>query len=115
MLVKFCKLVSVVSLFAGAVGAVMARENEERRRFVLWLGAPGVLLCWTFGFLLAEQTSSPLLSGWVLASIALSLLSLQAMLFLAARASQGERTGAINAALVIVPLFVTLALMVWKP
>jgi hypothetical protein len=112
---RFFKLVSVVLLFSGSLGAVMASDLADRRRFALRMGVPGLCLSWAFGFALVYQTSASLLTTWVLGALFLSFVSLQGLIFIAARASQSERTGRGAAALVLLPLFSTLALMVWRP
>jgi hypothetical protein len=109
---RLLKILAVASLFAGTIGAFLPRELEDRRRAALWLAAPGLLTAYGAGFALASVASHSLLSSWILASLVLSLFSLQVVLF--AVAKEGRRTSVIFG-LAIVPLLVTAALMVFRP
>lgn len=109
---RFVKLLSVATLFAGTVGAFLPRDLEDRRRFAYGLAGPGFGLTWACGFGLASLESVPLLSTWVLGAVALSMLSLHFVLYAAGK--DGRRTR-LTAALAIAPLVATVALMVWRP
>lgn len=109
---RLVKLAAVVVMFSGAIGAVTADDLALRRRFALRLGAPGFGLAWVTGFVLVHHTSTSLLEPWVLGAMALSFVSLQAMLFLASREGRGGR---VVATAVLAPLFLALALMVLRP
>ena len=112
LLLRFAKLLAVFLFVAGSVGAVMPGALEDRRRFAHRLAGPGFGLTWAVGILLAWARSISLLSPWILASFALSLVTLHGVLY--AVGKDGRRTpGA--AAVVLVPLVAALGFMVWKP
>jgi hypothetical protein len=109
---RFLKILSVAALFTGSIGAVLPRDHEDRRRFAHWIAGPAWLLTWASGVLLAWATGVSLLSTWILGAFVLTLISQNAVLW--AVGKDGRRS--VGAALVIlVPLIVTVALMVWKP
>ncbi|MBI5517134.1 MAG: hypothetical protein HY909_25370 [Deltaproteobacteria bacterium] len=109
---KFAKLLAVLALASGSLGAVFARDLEERQRFAYRLAGPGFGATWLLGFLLVNETQRSLLAGWLLGALFLSFVSLQAVLF--SVGTEGRRTAA-TALLVLGPLVGTVALMVWKP
>ena len=109
---RFVKVLAVAMLFTGSVGAVLARDLADRRRFAFTLAGPGLGLAWAVGFGLASVTQVSLLSWWILGAFALSLFSLQVVLY--AVGKEGRRTVTV-AALVVLPLVATVALMVWRP
>ncbi len=111
-LLRFLKVLSVAACFAGTIGTFLPRELRDRRVFAYAIAGPGFGAAWACGFGLAGVTSASLLQWWVLASIGLSLFSLQVVLF--AVGKDGRRKPAV-AALALAPLVVTVALMVWRP
>jgi hypothetical protein len=111
-LLLFVKLLGVGALFAGSVGAVLVRDLGDRRRFAYALAGPGFGLTWASGFGLTSLMSQSLLSTWAIGSMALSLLSINAVLW---SVGKDGRRGAGAAAFVLVPLVATVALMVWRP
>jgi hypothetical protein len=111
-LVRVLKLLSVATLFTGTVGAFVARDITDRQRFAYALAGPGFGLSWALGFALAGLEELPVLSTWVMSAMALSLLSLQVVLYAVGR--DGRRTP-LAAALAIAPLAATIALMVYRP
>jgi hypothetical protein len=111
-LLRFVKVLAVGALFAGSIGAILARDLADRRRFAFWLAAPGFAVAWICGFLLVAVTDRALLVPWTIGGVALSIVSLNGVLY--AVGKEGRRTlGA--AALILVPLVATVALMVWRP
>jgi hypothetical protein len=108
----FAKLLAVTALVTGSVGAVLARDLDDRRRFAFALAAPGFGASWLLGFLLAWTVPFSLMSTWILGALALSFFSLQVVLY--AVGKDGRRTP-ITAALIVVPLVSTIGLMVFKP
>jgi len=112
LLLRFAKLLAVLVLFAGSVGAVMPAPLEVRRRFAHRLAGPGFGATWALGILLTWARSISLLSTWLLLSFALSLVSLHGVLY--AVGKEGRRTRR-AVALVVLPLVATLALMVFRP
>lgn len=112
LLLKFVKVLAVAALFSGSVGALWARDLGDRRRFAYALAGPGFGVTWACGFGLAAYEEVPILSTWILGAMALSLLSLQVVLY--AVGKEGRRTG-VTAAMALLPLVATVALMVWRP
>jgi hypothetical protein len=112
LLLHFVKILAVAVLFAGTVGAVLARDLGDRRRFAYALAGPGFGATWARGFGLAAALEVSLLSTWVLGAMVLSFVSLQVVLF--AVGKEGRRTTLV-ASLAIAPLVGAVALMVWKP
>jgi hypothetical protein len=112
LLLKFVKVLAVAALFAGTVGALLPRDLSDRRRAAYALAGPGFGVTWACGFGLAAYEEVPILSSWILGAMALSLLSLQVVLY--AVGKDGRRTP-VTAALALLPLAATVALMVWRP
>lgn len=106
------KLLAVCALVTGSVGAVLARDLGDRRRFAFALAAPGFGASWLLGFLLAWTVPYSLISTWILVGIALSFFSFQVVLY--AVGKDGRRTP-LTAALIVAPLLATIGLMVFKP
>ena len=90
---------------------MLARDIDDRRRFAYALAGPGFGACWLLGFGLAAATGQSFLSAWILGSLALSFFSLQVVLY--AVGKDGRRTP-LTAALILVPLIATVALMVFR-
>ncbi|GAB4213604.1 MAG: hypothetical protein OHK0013_37620 [Sandaracinaceae bacterium] len=111
-LLELGKLLSVVTLWAGTVGVFLTTSFEDRQRAAFWLAGPGFGLSWAFGFALALARNVSTLSPWIVGSIALSLVSINVVLYVAGK--EGRRTHT-AAALAIVPLVGTMALMVYRP
>jgi hypothetical protein len=111
-LLRFAKVLAVAALFAGTIGAVLTRELRERRLFAYALAGPGFGVAWACGFGLAAAMEMPLLTTWVIGAMVLSLFSLQVVLY--AVGKEGRRNPLV-AALALMPLVATVALMVWKP
>ena len=112
LLLRAAKVLAVALLFAGSIGAVFARDLEERRRFAYHLAGPGFGAAWMLGFALALNQSASFLSTWVLGGLVLSLFSIQVVLYSVGR--EGRR-GVGTAALVLLPLAGTVTLMIFKP
>ena len=100
------------TLFTGSVGAVLPREHRDRQRFAYWLAAPGFIATWALGFSLVYVTRISLFAAWILGALALSFVSLQGVLFVAAK---DGRRGVGAAVVVVFPLVATVGLMVWRP
>lgn len=110
--IRFAKVVSVALLCSGTVGVFVAKDHASKRRFAYLLAGPGFGLTWGFGFALVAVTSASLSSTWILGAIGLSIVSLQAVLYVAGKAGRG---GPVSAAVGLVPLALCLWLMVWRP
>jgi hypothetical protein len=112
LMFRFVKVIAVACFATGCLGALMPGELRNRRRFVLWLAAPGLLLSWVFGFGIAGVSQVSLLSVWILAALPLSLLSFHAVLYATGKEGRhGWATGLITAT----SLAATFALMVFRP
>ncbi len=112
LLLRLAKLLAVLMLVSGSVGAVMPGPLASRRRFAFWLAGPGFGLTWSFGVLLTWTRHISLLSSWILLSFALSFLSLQGVLY---AVGKDGRLGVGSRTLTLLPLLLTLALMVFRP
>lgn len=111
-LLRFIKLLAVAGLFTGSVGALVPRDLRDRQIFAYAIAGPSFGVAWACGFGLVAQEDVPLLQTWILGAIALSLFSLQAVLF--AVGKEGRRGPGVTIA-ILAPLVATVALMVWKP
>lgn len=111
---RFLKVLSVSLFVAGALGATLpwSMPHALRRRFAFHLAAPGFLLTWASGFVLAGLAGHSFLAPWILASLALSLFALHGVLY---SAGKEGRAGAKPFAIVALLLLATIALMVWRP
>lgn len=112
LVLRFAKLLAVMLLVSGTVGAVAAEAYADRQRFAYRLAGPGFGLTWLLGFVLVGVRDLPLLSPWMLGSMALSLLSINGVLYIAGRPTR--RTW-LAGTLTLLPLVLALALMVWRP
>ena len=110
--IKFAKLLSVTLYLSGSLGAVFARDLEDRQRFAYQLAGPGFGLTWLLGFVLAGLMGQSYLATWILGALALSFASLQGPLFAVGRV--GRRT-VLSSLVILGPLVATVGLMVFKP
>lgn len=111
---RLFKFIGVGLLFAGTLSVVLPFEMPQptRRKLAYSLVAPGFFVTWGAGLLLAGLAGHSFLSTWILASLALSILSIQGVIYAAAREG---RAGLAASLIALVPLVGTLALMVWRP
>lgn len=112
LLVRLVKLLAVAALFAGSAGALLPRDLRDRRRAAYVVAGPAFGVTWLAGFFLVYVTSTSLLSTWILLSLFLSFVSINAVLYAVGR--DGRRTLGTSLA-VLVPLVATVALMVYRP
>ena len=109
---RFAKLLGVLVLVAGTVGAVFpGLEGRVRKRLAYLVAGSGFGVTWIAGLLLVHWRGYSMLSTWVVGALVASLISLQGVLFAAGR----ERTSLTIAGVALLPLVVVLALMVWRP
>ena len=111
---RLLKFIGVGLLFAGTVSVVLPFDMPQatRRKLAFSLVAPGFFATWGAGLALAGLAGHSLMSTWILASFALSILSIQGVIYAAAR----EGRAGVGASIVaLLPLVATLALMVWRP
>lgn len=109
---EIAKLLAVVTYFTGTVGAFLPERLEDRQRAAYALAGPGFGLTWILGFVLVWARQISALSLWIMAAMALSILSINVVLF--ATAKDGRRSGT-TASLAILPLVVCVILMVLRP
>jgi hypothetical protein len=109
---EITKLLSVAALFSGTLGAFLPESLADRQRAAYWLAGPGFGATWIAGFVLAWARSVSTLSWWIVLSMALSIVSINAVLY--ATAKDGRRSGT-TALVAIVPLVLCVILMVLRP
>ncbi|MBX7194957.1 MAG: hypothetical protein K1X94_23085 [Sandaracinaceae bacterium] len=109
---EIAKLLGVATLFAGTLGAFVPEPLSDRQRAAYWLAGPAFGATWIVGFVLAWARSISTLSWWIVASMALSIVSINVVLF--ATAKDGRRSGT-TALLAIAPLVLCVILMVLRP
>lgn len=106
------KLLAVVVFFSGTVGAFLPESLRDRQRAAYVLAGPGFGLSWLLGFVLVWARQVSALSIWVVGAMALSIFSINVVLF--ATAKDGRRNGT-TASLAIAPLVLCVILMVLRP
>jgi hypothetical protein len=111
LLARIAKFLFFAVLAAGTVGAFWSEALRDRRRAVMLLATPGFVATWTLGFLLAYLTSTSLFEWWLLAAMALSLLSHQVAMFSVGRAGRRHLGVAL---LALGSLALTVVLMAWR-
>lgn len=111
-LLRFVKLLAVMGLFAGTAGVFLSRHHADAERAAFAVAGPSFGVVWVVGFVLAWARGISTLTPWIVGAIALSLVSINAVLYVAGK--DGRRSGT-TALVAIVPLVVSLALMVWQP
>jgi hypothetical protein len=112
LVLRFFKLISVLALATGTVGAFVPKALEDAQRFAYTLAGPGFGATWVLGFVMAYGGDVSLLSTWILVAACCSLVSINVVLFSIGR--EGRR-GKTTALLACGLLAVSLAMMVWKP
>jgi hypothetical protein len=109
---KVFKILAVAGLFTGAIGACITKAARERSIFAYYIYGPSFALAWAMGLFLTFAEGIELFSWWLLGSIALSLLSLNAVLYVAGKDDRATR---ISVPLAIAPLVISVVLMITKP
>jgi hypothetical protein len=110
--VRLLKLLAVAMLAAGTVGAFLPRDLEDRQRAAYFVAGPGFGLSWIAGFVMVWAQQRSLFAAWILASVPISLFSLNVVLW--AVGKEGRRS-ATAAALAIGSLALTITLMTLRP
>lgn len=111
-LLRLLKLVAVMALASGTVGAFLPAALEDRQRAVYFVAGPAWGVAMVLGFVLTWTRGVSLLSTWVLASLVLAIVQIQVLLF--AVGKDGRRTIG-SASLAIALLVGIVALMVYQP
>ena len=105
------KLVGVVIYAGGLVGSFVATSLADRKRAVHNVASPGLVVTWVAGYLLSTQVNVTLMELWIVGGL---LFSIASQLALVRSVARDQRTPAAFAAAAI-PLFLVLALMVFRP
>lgn len=111
-LLRLAKWLGVMAVAAGTVGAFLPRALDDRQRAAYLVLGPGFGVSWLAGFGLAHARGISLLEPWLLAAMALSMLSLNAVLYAVGR--EGRRTPR-SGGVALVSLAATVVLMVYQP
>lgn len=112
IVLRIGKILSVVLLCTGALGASSARSYEDRQRAAHWLAVPAFFGVWGFGLGLSHFTGVRLFSWWLLGSGLCSIVAINGVLYAVGReerATRGARW------VCLLPLAIALILMVWRP
>lgn len=110
-LILLCKLLSVLALAAGTWGGLAPSRHEDRQRAVYGLATPAFFFTWLFGYAMMKQGGYSMGAPWISASLLTSLGSLLALTW----AVERDRPAPRSAALAILGLAATVALMVVRP
>ncbi|ADO68323.1 hypothetical protein [Stigmatella aurantiaca] len=110
-LLLLLKFAGVILYGGGLIGSFAATALADRKRAVHAIASPGLVVTWFAGYLLTTQLLIPLTEFWILGGILLSLVSQLALVY---SVSRDRRTVATFAA-AFFPLFLVLALMVFRP
>ncbi len=111
-ILRILKLLAVMLLATGTIGATLRLPLAARRTFAYKLAGPGFGFTWTLGFVYAALADVPLTRPFIVLSMALSLFSVNVVLYLAGRE---ERGSALATAAAILPLVLCVVLMVLRP
>lgn len=109
---RLVKLLAVLMLSAGTIGAFLPKDLEDRQRAAYGLMGPGFGIAWFCGFLMIWAQQRTLLSTWVIGGAVISLFSLNVVLW---SVGKDGRRSATAAALAIGSLAATVTLMVLRP
>lgn len=112
LVLRFLKLLGVLALAAGTIGAFLPRALEDRQRFAYLVAGPAFGVVWIAGWAMAFGGGVSLLAAWIVGAATASLLSINVVLWGVGR--EGRRSAG-AATLACVLLAVSLAFMVWKP
>jgi hypothetical protein len=112
LLLKTLKVLTVMAYAGGALGAVFSSVHEDRERFVYRLCGPGFALIWALGLSLTYVSDVVVLSTWILGSATASIVSLNALLYLAGKPG---RNGTLAKLLALGPIALAVILMVLRP
>ena len=110
-LILLFKLVGVLLYAGGLIAAFVATALKERKRAVHAIASPGLVLTWAAGYSLVTQLHLALTELWIVGGLGLSLVSQLALVY---SVSRDRRTVGTLLATAI-PLFLVLALMVFRP
>ena len=110
-LILLFKLVGVLLYAGGLITAFAAGSLKERKRAVHAIASPGLVLTWAAGYSLTMQLHLALTELWIIGGLGLSLVSQLALVY---SVSRDRRTVPALLATAI-PLFLVLALMVFRP
>lgn len=109
---RLLKILGAMAFGAGTVGAFLPESLEDRQRAAYFVAGPGWGLSMALGFILTWARGISLLSGWVLASMVLSIFSINVVLFAVGVDGRRNKT---TATLALGSLVTIVALMVYQP
>lgn len=109
---RFLKFIAVAAFFAGIVGTFSATDRETRRRWADRHAAPGFVLTWILGTVLATTRGDSLVSSWIVGAVITSSIAIWATLAQAHLVVDKSRALSMTGSLGFVA---TLALMVFRP
>lgn len=109
---RLLKILAAMGLAAGIVGAFLPASLEDRQRAAYFVAGPSWGMSMACGFILTWVRGISLLSGWVLASMVLSIFLINVVLF--AVGVEGRRNK-ITSGLALGTLVAIVVLMVYQP
>ena len=112
LVIRLVKMIGVLALASGTVGAFVPRALEDRKRAAYFLAAPGLAVTWGAGLALALGMHYSPVVPWIAIAAVSSTISANVVLHAVAR--EGRRSVP-AASLAIAGVLVALALMVLRP
>lgn len=110
-LLHLLKFSGVILFGGGVVASFVAKSKGERQRAVHGFASAGLAMTWLAGYLLTVQLGIPLSEPWILGGLGFSFLSQIALV----RSVGHEPVSAGDRAAALLPLFLVLVLMVFRP
>ncbi len=111
-LLQTLKLLAVIGLFVGTAGVFMTRDYDTQQRAAFALAGPCFGVTWLLGFVLAWARNISALTPWIVSVMVLSIVSMNAVLYVAGRPGRANRT---TATVALLPLVVCVVLMIYRP
>lgn len=111
-LLQTLKLLAVIGLFVGTAGVFMTGEHHAQQRAAFALAGPSFGITWLLGFVLTWARNISALTPWIVGAMLLSIVSINAVLYVAGRPGRANRT---TATMALLPLALCVVLMVYRP
>ena len=112
LFLRFVKLLAVLSMSTGTLGAFLPNAWDDRRRFAYFLGAPGLAVAWGVGLAMALGSGVSPMATWIVLAAISSTISLNVVLWAVAKEERGSSR--IAAAIAVLGIVFAVAAMVWK-
>lgn len=109
---RFLKLCFAALFSAGVLGTIVSDDLATRKRSAFVLASLGFGGSWAIGFVLTPSTGASYLSTFVLGGMVTSMTALHIALY---RAGKDGRGGRVSAAIGVIALIATYALMGYRP